>query len=62
MRVKIKDTIYDSNEDSMLLILNDLDKANISSMSEEATKYCCFPGGAPIEDIKDFMKIEKNGK
>ncbi len=59
MKVKISDKIYDSNEQPIMLILEDDDKRNISWMASNATKYCSYPDEGFTEDeIKDFMKTE----
>jgi len=57
MKVKIKDKIYDSNNEPIMIILSDEDKQNISNMLLECTKYCSFPENMNEETIKDFMKI-----
>jgi hypothetical protein len=57
MKVKIGDKIFDSEEEPIMIILNEGDKRNISSMHEDVTKYCTFPENWNIEDIKEFMKI-----
>lgn len=57
MKVKIKDAIYDSNEEPIMLILEDADKSNIGNMIEAATKYCSYPDHMGEKEIEDFMKI-----
>lgn len=39
-----------------MLILDDKDKANISLMQPDATKYCSFPASEDEKTIKEFMK------
>jgi len=60
MRVKIGDTIYDSNQQPIMIIMDDTDKQNISKMADDATKYCSYPDGMEVDTIKDFMKINDN--
>lgn len=59
MKVKIGNTIYDSNEEPIMLILSESDKENITWMSTDATKYCSFPNDYNLDDIKEFMKTEE---
>lgn len=58
MKVKIGNTIYDSNLQPILLILEEEDKSNISEMGE-ACKYCSFPEECNTDDIVEFMKVEE---
>ena len=58
MKVKIGDKIYDSEVEPIMVILSKSDRENISNMLPDATKYCSFPDGEPIENIKEFMKIQ----
>lgn len=57
MIVKIKDKIYDSNKEPIMLIIDNQDKENIKNMLPEATKYCSYPDPSKEEDIRIFMKI-----
>jgi len=60
MKVKIGNQIYDSSKTPVLLILDDLDKKNITAMLPTATKYCAFPGkGWDTEEIREFMKVNE---
>lgn len=59
MKVKIGNKIFDSNEEPIMLILDDQDKENISNMSKEAHKFCSYPDTINVEDIKMFMKDGK---
>lgn len=43
MKVKIGETIYDSETEPVMVILSDFDKKNISHMAVDATKYASFP-------------------
>jgi hypothetical protein len=58
MLVKIKDEIFNSEIEPIMLILNEEEKENIKSMAPEYSKYCSFPDtGYSEEEIKKFMKI-----
>jgi len=58
MHVKIGDTIYNSNQEPIMLILSDEDKENIKNMKPEHHKYCAYPeNDYQEEEIRDWMKI-----
>jgi len=57
MKVKIGDTIYNSSEQPVMIILTEKDKQNIAMMANTAKKYCSFPESWNIEEIERFMKI-----
>ena len=58
MKVKIGNTIYDAEDQPVMIILSDEDKENISNMPETNTKYCCFPcSGYTEKEIEDFMNV-----
>ena len=56
MKVKIGDTIYDSEIEPIMVILTESDKKNIKNMLPEATKYCSYPDEIPTDEIRQFMK------
>lgn len=58
MKVKIGNTIYDANDQPIMVILSEEDKRNISNMYEECTKYCAAPDGTTEEEFNSFMKTE----
>jgi hypothetical protein len=43
MKVKIGDTVYDAEDEPIMLILTETDKKNIAKMLPETTKYCAYP-------------------
>jgi len=57
MKIKIKDKIYDSKEEPIMLILEDYNKEHITKMSPEAKKYLEFPDSMTEEEAKEFMII-----
>lgn len=59
MKVKIGNKVYDATDQPILIILNQLDKQNISNMSKEATKYCCAPDSITKQEVELFI-YEKN--
>jgi hypothetical protein len=44
--VKIRDKIYDAENEPVMIILTKQDKKNIANMVKGATKYCVFPGNS----------------
>ncbi len=56
MKVKIGNTIYDSKDQPIMVILSKQDKENINNMNEQAHKYCSYPDEIPKEQIIEFMK------
>jgi hypothetical protein len=58
MKVKIKDKIYDSNEEPIMIILSEDDKNNINNMTYEANKYLSYPENMTEEEAINFMKTE----
>ena len=55
MKVKIGNTLYDSKDQPIMVILSEQDKENIKNMMSEMHKYCCYPDNMKIEDIYKFM-------
>lgn len=56
MKVKIKDKIYDSNDEPIMIMLEEDDKSNIKNMGD-AKKYCSYPSeGYEPENISSWMK------
>jgi len=58
MKVKVGNKIIDGENEPIMIILTDQDKANIKNMAPCATKYCMFPDGTDIEFIQAWMKTE----
>ena len=58
MKVKILDTIYDSDVQPIMIILSDKDKTNIRTMLPENTKYCGYPAGSDKDEILKWMQTE----
>ena len=56
MKVKIDGIIYDSNEEPIMIILEDYEKEHIKNMAPESYKYCSFPAFVGKEEIKKFME------
>lgn len=56
MKVKIGDKIYNSDNECIMVIIDDIDKTNIQNMSRDDFKYCAFPEGMKADKVKNFMK------
>ena len=59
MRVKIRDKIYSSSEEPILLILDPIDKLNIMAMAPSANLQCNYPNTMKKPEIDAFMDIKK---
>jgi len=56
MKVKIGDVIYDSDEEPIMLILDEYNKQDIADMIDEDYKvYCVYPDDMEEEEIEYFM-------
>lgn len=55
MKVKIGNTLYDSTEQPIMLILSQAEKENIAMMEPEATRYCSAPIEMAEDEIRAFM-------
>ena len=61
MKVKVGDTVYDSETGPVMVILSDQDKFNISHMAADATKYCAYPDTCEPTEISKWMKEGLDG-
>lgn len=64
MRVKVGDTVYDSDEEPVMVILTPKDRENISRMPPGNTKYCVYPPEGRwvahnFEGIKQWMLLDE---
>lgn len=57
MKVKIGDKYYDSHNEPIMLIFEEIDKVNISNMGDQ-TMYCSFPNGMKPNDMRKFMNLK----
>ena len=55
MRVKIGNTIYSSESQPIMIILNYTDKVNIKKMPANTHKYCAFPATFDDNMIRNWM-------
>ncbi len=64
MKVKIKNKIYDTNDEAVMLIFENSDErkkliSKLRNMMMSNKKYCMYPDGEyNIEEIKKFMKTK----
>ena len=55
MKVKVGDTVYDPNDQPLMVILTKEDRDNIAAMSPEATRYFAGPDTMNAADVDIFM-------
>jgi len=58
MKVKIHNTIYDSTETPILLLLSKEEIVYMQNMADNNHKYCSFPDDMKDEDIDEFMDVD----
>jgi hypothetical protein len=54
VKVKVGDTIYDAEDQPIMVILTERDKQNIANMRPDATKYCEFKTSEFTDDEIDI--------
>ena len=55
MKVKIGDTIYNSELQPIMIILSESDKSNIAAMHEDKFKYVSYPNEWTTEEITEWV-------
>ena len=59
MKVKVKNTIYDGEEEIIMVILTEQDKKNIYMMPTDVHRYCIYPSDKiSADEALDWMKSE----
>ena len=58
MKVKVGDTIYDGEDQPVMVILSNEDKSNIANMLPANTKYISYPESMSIPEIRAWLKTE----
>jgi len=58
MLIKIGNTIYDSTQVPILLILDSKEIKHMQNMPDNNHKYCSYPDDAKEEDIEEFMRTD----
>ena len=56
MRVKIGNKWFDSNDEPVLIELNNHEKQLIRDMLPSNYLFCCYPTGMEAKKISDWMK------
>lgn len=59
MKVNIRGQIYDSSEEPILLILDNIDKLNIGKMNAEQLRFYSFPETISIKEVKKSLNINE---
>jgi len=62
MKVKIGNTIYDAEDEPIMVILSESDKKNITNMHPDCTKYCQYPEQHSEQEIEAFMGTDQQPK
>lgn len=57
MKVKIRNQIYDSNEEPIMIVLHDVEKEHIKNMPSECMKYFSGPSVMGPDEVKAFMEL-----
>lgn len=60
MKVKVGDTIYDSADTRIMVILTDDDKNNIRNMHPSCTKYAAFPDTCLESGVCRWMEDDES--
>ena len=59
MKVKIGKFIYDSEQEPIMIIMNDNDKVNISNTTkvheDNSLRFTSFPKGMDIDKVRNWM-------
>ena len=58
MKVKIGDKFHDSEEEPIMLFMDNDEKVQIANMGVEATKYCSYPESMSEVAVVTFMGSE----
>ncbi len=58
MKVKVGNKIYDSNEEPIMIILDDIDKENISKMQKDKYKFISYPSKMKVDEVKNWIKTD----
>lgn len=56
MKIEIGDTIYDSDTQPIMIILDENEKQLVSQMNTKHSKFCVYPENYSEEEIKKFIK------
>lgn len=59
MKVKIGDTIYNPEDQPIMLILDPIDRLNIQAMRPEANLFTSYPKSITKEELEKFMDLGK---
>ena len=59
MKVKIGNSIFDSQEIPILVIFDSKEILHMQDMPSDNHLYCSFPDDAKDEDINEFMNVDE---
>ena len=60
MKVKVGNKIYDSNEEPIMIILDDVDKENIAKMHKDKYKFISYPSDMNVDVVRNWVKNEND--
>ena len=55
MKVKIGNTVFDGEDEPIMVILSALDKQNIADMAEAEARYACWPKGLDRDEMTAWV-------
>ena len=55
MKVKIKNTIYDSENEPIMLVLSAQDRLHILAMKPSSTQFCTYPANMSYDRLEAFI-------
>lgn len=58
MKIKIKNQVFDSRNEPILVVLEGDEKELIASMASDDKRFCVFPDDWSEEDILKFMEVQ----
>lgn len=59
MKVKVGESLYDSKDEPVMVILDDVDKEVIAGMAPNQHRYCTGPNKMSEREIDDFMDVSE---
>ena len=64
MEVKIRDKIYNSNVEPIMIMLTETEKNNVADMMSRSYgktyDYCVYPDSISVNEAEEFMQLRDN--
>ena len=61
MLVKIRNKVYDSEEENIMIILQDKDEDQMHCLKDNTFRFCFYPKNSCIKEIEEFMRLDIDG-